>query len=58
MINTLLYKVVNEEGSVGATTVILEEAGGLDLEWTVGGAFRVDSTQVNGRMENGQRRGA
>lgn len=26
--------------------VVPDGAGGLDLEWTVGGAFRVDATQV------------
>lgn len=30
----------------GAGVIVADENRGVDLEWTVGGAFQVDSTQV------------
>lgn len=30
----------------GHATVVADERQGVDLEWTVGGAFEVDTTQV------------
>ncbi len=38
------------QASTGVTVVVADEQQGVDLEWTVGGAFEVDMTQVGGML--------
>lgn len=38
---------LDQDGADGdASVIVADENRGVDLEWTVGGAFQVDSTQV------------
>jgi len=41
-----LYHICLKLPQGQASTVVADEQQGVDLEWTVGGAFEVDTTQV------------
>lgn len=51
----MFHVCIQDAGDGGFGVVAVDENDGVDVEWTVGGAFQVDSTQVTRRGGDGVR---